>query len=264
MTDLFPDVRSALASAAKTDARRRRRRRRRPVAAVAAVAAVAGALAVGWPSEKADVVARAQAALSATPNEIVHTILTQTMRTPQTPAGKARTETIEQWEASNPTRGRIWFRPSQAPVGGVQRAYDSKYYDPLADSSGSSPRSGSLDPVVEIKRLLNEGLLRDAGQATVDGRAVRRLHGQVEDLGSVQDITYDVDPDSYEPFTAQARLTPRVEGVPRVNDTLTVTTRFELIERLPLTPENEQLLQVQPMPDSANTDPSATRDPATP
>lgn len=245
MTDLFPAVRSALADAARTNARRRRRRRRLPGAAAAVVVVVVvAALAIGLPSDDVDVVARAQAALAATPNEIVHTIVTQTSQTPQTPAGKARTDTIEQWGTISPTRGRIWFRPSSAPVGGAQRTYSQQPGGPRAHAPNA-------DPVSAIRALIDQGLLRDVGEAVVAGRTIRRLQGHSDSEHDSSDITYDVDPDSYEPLRAVQRITPRLHGTGRTADTLTVTTRFDLIERLPLTPENERLLEVQPAPDSA-------------
>lgn len=240
MTDLFPTVRASLAHAAETDARRRRRRRRTPVALIAA-AAIVGMLAVGSLPGDVDVVARASAALTAAQGEILHTIVT---RTTQTTTGDPTTETVERWEATDPTRGRLWIRPSRTPVDGVQIAYDGTYYHrTVTNRSQSSDQPSTADPIAQIRRLLSEGVLHDAGETTVGGRTVRRLQGQLVDDASVQDLSYDVDADTYAPLTARSTLTPQVGGTSQTDDTLTTTTRFELVERVPPTTTNKQLLE---------------------
>lgn len=257
MTDLFPTVRASLAHAAETNARRRRRRRRAPLALVA-IAAIAGVLAVGSLPGDVDVVARASAALIAPQGEILHTIVT---RTTQTTTGDPTTETVEHWEATDPIRGRLWIRPSRTPVDGVQIAYDGTYYHRTATIPSQSPdQPAAADPIAQIKRLLSEGVLRDAGETTIGGRTVRRLQGQLVDDASVQDLDYDVDPGNYAPLTVRTTLTPQVHGTPERNYTLTTTTSFDLIEQLPLTTPNKQLLEptsdqtgasLAPAPDAA-------------
>jgi len=267
MPDLLPDVRAQLARAAETGARRDRRRRLLPVATVAAVALIAGALAVGLPSERVDIVARAQAALTA-PGEIVHTVVSETTATDAEP-GAEHSYTTEQWAAGDPTRWRartygITGMPDRQPQ--TETVYADGTYSiyhrdgrllsrqtldaqvrqlvPGLGPIGSDPLGA--DPVAGVKRLITDGHLRDAGDATVEGRVVRRLQGEMELPGRVStepdeavlELTYDVDPESYEPVAARFQ----VRGAAMVT-----TLRFERFERLPMTPENEKLLDAQPI-----------------
>jgi hypothetical protein len=247
MTDLLPTVRESLVAAATTQARRRRRWNIAPFAGVAAVT-ISVCAALGWPSAKVDVVQKAEAALTAAPNEILHIRAVRT-----TDASQQKTATVEQWEGGDPLRGRIWVRPTAAPVGGTQFAYDSSYYQREQTSSANGQPPTGADPVVGIKRLLQSGQLTDAGETTVDGREARRIQGTIDDVHLRQQLVYDVDPDSYQPIVAILVLTPRVDGALRTEETMTVTTRYEVIERLPATADNDRVLQVD---DGAQTPPS--------
>jgi hypothetical protein len=246
MSDLLPTVRASLVAAATTQARLRRRRAIAPMAGVA-VAAVSVSAALGWPSTKVDVVEKAEAALTAAPNEILHIRAVQT-----TDASKQTTETVERWEESDPLRGRIWVRPTAAPAGGTQFPYDSSYYQRAPTPSGNGQQPTDADPVAGIKRLLENGQLADAGETTVDGREAQRFQGTIDDAHSRQQVVYEVDPDSYQPIVSEIGITPRVDGALHTDDTMTVTTRYEVIERLPATSDNERLLQVD---DGAQTPP---------
>jgi hypothetical protein len=255
MSDLLPTIRASLAAAATTQARRRRRRRAIAPLAGVTVVALSVSAALGWPSTKVDVVEKAEAALTAAPNEILHIRAVQT-----TDASRQTTETVERWEESDPLRGRIWVRPAAAPTGGTQFAYNRAYYKRIPTPSTNAQQPAGADPVAAIKHLLDSGQIADAGQTTVDGHAARRLQGTIDDAHSRQQVVYEVDPDSYQPVVSKIDITPRVDGALHTDDTMTVTTRYEVIERLPATSDNERLLQVD---DGAQTPPheaSATRD----
>jgi hypothetical protein len=240
-------MRASLATAATTRARSRRRRRNiAPIAGAAAVT-LSVCTAIGWPSADVNVVEKANAALTAAPNTILHI---RAMRT--TDATHQTTEIVEQWEESDPLRGRIWIRSSSAPTGGTQFAYDNDYYQrgQTLNANGQPPMSA--DPVAGIKRLLENGQLADVGEVTVGGRTLRRFQGTIDDAHAQQRLVYDVDPDSYQPVVARITLTARVNGVLRPADAMTVTTQYQVVEDLPATAGNERLLQVD---DGAQTPP---------
>jgi hypothetical protein len=236
MSDLLPAVRASLVAAATTQARRRRRRIVAPPA-TAAVVAVSLFAALGWPSTNVDGITKAEAALTPSPNEILHIRVEQT-----TAVRQQTTETVERWEESSPLRGRVWIRPTAAPTGGTQFAYDSSYYQ----RAPSEQQPTGADPVASIKRLLADGQLADAGETTGGARDLRRFQGVIDDAHSRQQVMYEVDPDSYQPVVSTVAITPRVDGSLKTEDTMTVTTRYEVVERLSATPDNERLLDVDP------------------
>lgn len=243
MNDLLPTVRDELARLAEVKARRRRRRRRMPAATITTAAvAVAVALTIDWPSHRLDAVAQARAALTTPADEVIHSIVNRTIQA----NGSPTSDTVEEWSASDPTRWRI-------VIDTVQTAYQNGTQTTVKDGgqptqlaatepADHGPGLGPFgdDPVTEIRALLADGELRDAGDATVDGQTVRRLQGQTHtklgDTTTTLDVTYDVDPDSYEPIAVQAK---------QPDAPVTVTLRFERFERLPATPENTKLLDIQ-------------------
>lgn len=250
MSDLFPTVHDQLSRAAEDHARRRRRRRRQLPTATALVAltGLAVFLSIGWPSQRLDITSKASAALSA-PSELIHTVMTRSIETPGSAGNAPTPDTIEQWAASNPTRWRIAIGSDQVAYrNGTQttlREGHSAHQTPY-DDNAEAPGFGPLgsDPVTTIKSMIDAGELQDAGQVVVDGRQVRRLEGQTStrfgEATTVLDVTYDVDPESYEPIAARA-TNARATGDAAAN----VTIRFERFERLPLTPDNARLLEIQ-------------------
>lgn len=240
MTDLFPQMRDELNRVAGQRARRSRLRRRLPATvALTMMTGVAGFLALGASSGGIDVVAEARAALAG-PEEIIHYVGTVTV------AGN-EPEQIKQWATVEPTRWHVVRATGEAAYrDGEMTTYNASRGSlhtlrGLADNPPAPPGFGPLgsDAVTTIKRMLAAEQLQDIGQATVDGCTVRRLRGRTPGIGpnAPLEVTYDVDPESYEPVAARAEPG---RGAPAVD------IRFETFERLPFTPTTEHLLEVQP------------------
>jgi hypothetical protein len=219
------------------------------LAASGALAAVLVLLGVGGGGGGSlDVLAQARAAL-APPREIVHLVVTSSL------VGRAhgRPLTTEQWSATDPPRWRIAVddgRQQMAYAHGAQRVYfrprnTLSIYRGYSDRGVPSKAPGmfSNDPVAGLRAMLAAGKLRDTGEATVDGRTVRRLVGEMripEGRGAlVQRTTYDVDPRTFAPLGGTLEF-----DLARGHR---VTMRFHVdrYERLPLTAENAKLLTIR-------------------
>jgi hypothetical protein len=102
------------------------------------------------------------------------------------------------------------------------------------------------DPVAAIREMLARRQLRDAGEATVAGRAVHRLVGtRTRRVGSqlvTTRVEYDVAPDTFTPVQARVELPipARAAGQPMPNPS--VVLRFLTFQQLPLTHATRRLL----------------------
>lgn len=134
---------------------------------------------------------------------------------------------------------------------------------PIADSrfSDADPR----DPVAKIRSMLNAGQLRDAGTVRgPDGKELHKLVGKylvnrgdpANPRKSPVSVVYEVDATTFAPVlvsTTAVQSVPKNPDLPMkhliyVHRNITDKVRFASYETLPLTPENEQLLTVDPKP----------------
>jgi hypothetical protein len=254
--------------------------------AVAATAIIVVLLAAPGGDRRLDVVAQARAALSDR-GRLVHLVVRQSIEVrPRYPREKVVVPpptTTEQWSASDPPRWRIAFSypdPKTTPgagtvgdahgpiVGPVQFAYANGaqftylqerntltivrgFSDtgPAAEVPGPTPLGN--DPIATIRSMLTRGELRDDGQATVDGHAVRRLVGERQRTFGKQTVTsameYDVDPDSFSPVAARVELPLRAPRTGTAPPPTTLVLRFLDFQRLPFTKDNARLLKIQPV-----------------
>jgi hypothetical protein len=232
---------------ARMTARRVRRRRLTlgGLAATAALATVLVLLGIGSGGGRSlDVLAQARAALTP-PREVVHLVVTSSL------VGRhSRPLTTEQWSATDPPRWRIAVddgRQQMAYAHGVQCVYFRprnalSIYRGYSDTGvpWKAPGMFGNDPVAGLREMLAAGKLRDAGEVSVDGRAARRLIGEMRIRRSdfVQRISYDVDAKTFAPLGGTL--------VFLLAHGHRVTMRFQVdrYERLPLTAENAKLLTI--------------------
>ncbi len=268
---------------------RRRRRVATGVLALCAVVA-GFALVIGGSTGRVDVVAQAEAALAPTGQVLRLVTVSQLEMRSGTHAeitgseaeslGWNKPRTAEQWSASDPTRWRIATTiPTSTSAGSataapIQCAYSAgseAIYDqglqtnevvivPVSsgqdESSQQSPCttqvSGGLgtQPVAHIHAMLESGMLKAAGKATVNGHEVLRLKGQetrpqVSGAGPAPSwpVEYDVNPETYAPV----RLTVEMVGADALGNagTLTETTEVTGYGELPLTEASTGLLSLQ-------------------
>jgi hypothetical protein len=275
-----------------------RHRRAMAGAAIALAAAVVLAVLLSLPGggRHLDVVAEARAALGQ-PGQLVHLVVRQSNLPP--PGAKhykvPPPSTSEQWSTSAPPRWRLAFSypdPKKQPgggtvgdahgpiVGAVQVAYadgvQSTYYQerntlrrisgfadngPAATVPGATPLGN--DPIATIRGMLARHQLQDAGEATVAGRVVHRLLGERTRRFGKESVTttveYDVAPDTFAPVQARVELPlpVRATGLPARNPSIVL--RFLTFERLPLTPVNRRLLEIQPVGRPTVTDTSVSK-----
>jgi hypothetical protein len=220
-------------------------RSRRPLIAIAAVAlaVVAAVLVMGPGGQRhpVDAIAAARAALE-TDGQILHMKVRLELDSSETIAPGAKIARYsEQWSQTDPKRWR--FRQTRtdgswsevAYGAGTATDYDSdsnrqrnitgyRDSDPQARALGLYGVRGGNDPDADLKTMLANGKLKDAGLVQADGRTVRRL--QADD--GLRGWVYDVDPTTFAPVGGAMTLRP-----PRGT---AVTTRFivEAYERLPL------------------------------
>jgi hypothetical protein len=269
-------------------------RKRRVVTAGAglAIAGTAAALVIGIGGRDLDVVGEARAAVAPGPY-ILHI---RTEATWPEPRSAGETTIADRWTATNPTRWRLATRitddqlrrggPSDlrpgddtiqetAYAGGAQSHYDSSTktmtvvtgFDPHGVASrvpaGFELAGATADPLEAIRGMLARGDVRDAGTATVDGRAVRRLRGTIPATKEhpAWPVEADVDASTFAPvrlrYTEILRLPKglvhRKGSAAELATHLKIDLHFTAYERLPITRANERLLQIQPAPGATVT-----------
>jgi hypothetical protein len=233
-------------------------------AAAAAITALLLLLPGGSTTRRLDVVAEARAALRLQDGEISHLVYTSAIEGDGRSSSSIPRVTTEQWSAAHPARWRAtWVQPTNVVRRGGERieisyanGTEMEYYRAsnrlrvVHGLRGSqAPRVYPLgaDPVATLRAMLAGGRVRDAGEATVNGRTVRRLVGTRTRAFGKQRVTtsveYDVDPATFAPVRARIGL-PVPSGAHRVSTVLD----FRTFERLPLTAANAKLLTVQPRP----------------
>lgn len=254
------------------DATPARRRRRLLVllagpVALAAITAVLLLLPGGQTTRRLDVIAEARAALQPQAGQLTHLVVRQ--RIAPTPGRRGSVTappiTSEQWSATGPVRWRITYinpsnvrphpgdRVESAYADGVEEDYDRRR-NRLRRVTGlgvhSAPAAYPLgtDPVATLRSMLAQGKLRDAGTTKIGDRDVRRFLGsrtrRFGDVVARGSVEYFVDPQTFAPV--RARFQPPLPQP--VNERLFVVLDFQTFERLPLTAESAELLEIHPDP----------------
>jgi hypothetical protein len=266
------------AAAAGAEARRGRAKRRSRGAAGVGLLLLGGA-----DSGQLDVVAQARAALAPS-NEIVHLVTTTHLGTAGGPEPRTGAPAVtEQWSAAAPPRWRVAIyipTPTRTPggkpvrnldglvTGHVQVSYangtEAQYFQQvntlqittgLSDQGQRRSPDGpfGVEPVAQIRSMIEAGQLHDAGNGSIDGRAIRRLvgeapHGARWTRGATSrppaPIEYDVDASSYAPvrITIDESRTREPVGVKTPVEVIDVDT-YELI---PLNSTTASLLTIKP------------------
>lgn len=245
--DFIEDFERLLRDAAHARARRAPRRAAlRLTVALAVAGAVIAVVASGGDRPTGEVAAPAQA-----PGEILH----MRIRTDRPKGfGGPKHTYQESWSAREPRRWRLkqWAvggsplhrGPTELAYGaGEHFSYERKRltirrgaHDARFPSFFSRT---DRDPDVALRELVDAGKLTDEGELQVGGRTVRRL---VKDDG-VRRTVYDVDPQTFVPLAGTTTYrTPKGSSMPPFTAPFVV----EAYERLPLTPETERRLRIDP------------------
>jgi len=254
-----------------------RPRRRLALGALIATAAVAVAFVLvlaGSPAGRPlDVVAEARAAL-APPGEIVYLRIT-TSSSAVGPGGikgtKPPSSTTEQWTAADPPRwrlvqtiprdrrnGTVSDGDGRRIVGRQEFAYaagrqsdfsvelnrlvvNTGYSDDGLAARSPGPFGG--DPATDLRAMLAERKVTDAGLVDVGGRTVRRLISESSGPGKpTRRLIYDVDPETFAPVRGVLRF-----GFPastRSAVVVAVTFTVNRYERLPVNAQTAKLLTI--------------------
>ena len=283
MNDLPPELhtfREQFETATGRDVRgvstRRRRARRVAIAGVAAAALTASGVAVVAPWRSGpSLIERAEAALAAPPDAVVHTKgrvqlwgYDQPRDTPPA-AGEPPTTTgpvSEAWTLSNGNQRR-WkgpFRPGRfshdgktfLPTGPARMLEQSssqdtrgfghfQAFDPttgvLVDDVSevaSAPEPPNVDAVTELRRQLNRGNYRTDGRTEIDGKPVVRFVFDHEDKGQRTHDVYFVDATTFAPVRTEHESYVEGRFITRVQ------TDYFLYEPLKATPDNVALTTV--------------------
>jgi hypothetical protein len=253
---------------------------RRLVAAALATAAavVVAALTIGIGGERAGVVEEARAAVAAD-GAIVYTVTRTTFHNPdgslvpaQMQGGRQQSlgiiGSIERWSAESPERWRsvmhvLPYRGSRggtstsAYADGVVRTRLSweerirtfrvpiRLRPPVGAPTGAALLAGVDDPLQTVRMMLDEGEVRRGGETTRAGGRILRLVADAPARPHIasERTVYLIDAETYAPVEVERRSFRRDHGHLRPAGPI-VRIRFERYERLPMTPENEQLLRL--------------------
>lgn len=274
------------AAPAVTPAPQRRRALTLSLAGAAAVTAIV-LFASGIGGERTDVLSEARAAV-ASEGFVVHTITRTTIEQAGRPVrqvmqGRRQVGVgtmdgpVERWSASSPERWRelIWLLPGRSMPGGTyERAYADgvtrmrsswrrgvatwRATPPPPGLAALGPRSstqpfGTEDPLRAVRRLLDGGEVREAGETTRDGRRLLRLVEETPErhvpargasarmFASATRTTYLLDATTYAPVeVVRKTLIGREFGWDKAMTSRTLFTRYE---RLPLDGATERLLR---------------------
>ena len=283
MNDLPPELhtfREQFETATERDVRvqamRRRRARRVTIAGVAAAALTASGLAVVAPWRSGpSLIERAEAALAAPPDAVVHTKgrvqLWGYDKPRDTPpaAGEPPTTTgpvNESWTLTNGNqmRWKFQFRPGRfsddgktfLPTGPAHTLEESSSQDTrgfihfqafdtatgvLVDNVSevaSAPEPPNLDAVTELRRQLDRGNYRTDGATEIDGKPVVRFVSDHEDKGQRTHDVYFVDATTFAPVRTEHESYDGDRFLNRVR------TDYFLYEHLNATPDNVALTTV--------------------
>lgn len=204
-------------------AREARRQPPRGVFAVGGAVAVAAAsfLVVGGfdPGHQSGLTGVAQAAVVALEpgDQILHMITrTETQATNL----QDRTEIRETWLGPGGRTGRSRVTTTGGKV--------------VADAAGSSfePSDQEFDPVLAARTQIQDGALRPAGDASIDGRPLKRFR----EINGENEIVWDFDADTLAPV--RVTYTTRFER----GGSVVTTNTFTKFERLPATAANLEVL----------------------
>ncbi len=270
--DDFGERLGSAAAAALAARGRPRSRPRRVVLALCgcAVAAVVVAVVLGAGGQRLDPVAEARAALGA-PGEIVYMKITSETTAP-TSNTVPPPRTTEQWSALDPLRWRyVQTIPRRGGMGdiqgqivgrveisygdGVLRNYIAAR-DTLTATSGyrdDEPAArlpsllglGGGDPQADLRSMLTDAEVTDAGEQRIGGRTVRRFVSvrQRAEARSRLRMVLDVDPVTFAPL--QGTISHSFHGdAPRAVTHL----RVDDYRRIALTGSTRRLLEIQTTP----------------
>lgn len=238
---------------------RSRLRRRAPAVAIAACAAVAAFAAVDLLGSDTSVIDRAVAAVSKA-GVVFHVVEHTTYSDP--PAGAPAAVVVESWHTSD---GRLHLKGYTVRDGRRDKLMedfagrripgrgsgDALRWDGRTNTitesgfgGGGDDGGAALDsfqsPGAQLRDLQEQGRLRMAGTAEVDGAPAYRLASDRLDPGYA--IEYTVDAETYLPLAR--RITIELDD----GKTLEAVTRYQVYEQLPLNPETERLLALDPHP----------------
>ena len=231
------------------------RRRRVLVALLAApsIAAVAVLLIVGpageggTPIADAAIIRHADAALTAAPNEVLHTKV----------AGDGFAS--ETWQLTSPPYSFLGYKgPIGAPA--PEEAGDAttaSYYDPATNTIHvipSAPAPAFDSPLAQVHQALDDGRARVLGTAEVDGVATFKIQFADKNGFSSQSLVAYVDQHTYRPVLLSD---PQRDGG-------IVQLHVVTFEYLPATPANLQSLSLTARHPRAQvvTDPASAKSPA--
>jgi hypothetical protein len=251
------------------------RRLRLLLGVVAGAVAVALAVTTPWKSApglvEANVVGRAEAALTLPSGTVLHMKLEDSIRDGP---GQTTTITTELWLnhegefhgfVDDPSVGR------RVEIGGTRDLRRSVEYDPRTNAIGPGLVGGTFysfgDDVQVLRAQLARGAATADGETTIrDRRVVRiRLRSVGPDCKPVIDYLF-VDPKTYEPveyrvtdFGSRAGTRPRTTyyRIPAIR-------RFRTFERLPATSANLRLTSIEAMHPTAKVYPPPTTRPVRP
>jgi hypothetical protein len=257
----------------------RRKRGRRGATAVSMLAACVGAVALllsgAGGGAHVDVLAQARAAL-AMPGQIVHLITTEHVEI----RGGAHPEsgpssTREQWSSTSPARWRVALTiptpdatPEGKPLGNtdglvtgpMQFSYgggsSEEYFEQsnslnittgVSEQSPQASPTGPLgvEPIAQVRTMLGDGQLGEAGTTTVNGKAALRLLGAYpRGENPPWHVEYDVDPTTYAPVQVTIEVAQPSRPASKGIQTIVVSVgRYELV---PLNASTESLLSISP------------------
>lgn len=214
---------------------------------------------------RSDIVAEAYTALIPK-DSVAHTVVRSSLSSPG--GGRPLRSRTEQWGTTRPLRYRIVI-PDQSgpsgvftdengvPVGRQEIAYadgEQQVYRPGANTltitTGLDDQEalaalgpGGADAMSNVRSLLEEGKLKDAGRARVSGRTVQRLVGSeaTPDGAVTRRIVYHVDPETARPVGGTLTFKTPPAGP--------TTIRFTVdYERLPPTAASTRLLEITTNP----------------
>ncbi len=204
-----------------------------PAAACLAAGAVAIVLAGGGSSGTATadaaIIRHASVAFAAAPNEILHSRL------------QGDGFVAESWQL---TSAPYSYLEGKGPIGAATYASNdgttTAYYDPSTNTIHQTRATKSTgltapdNPLVDIRRALQDGRARVLSTATVNGNATYEIQLADKDGFDAQSLTVYVDRDSYRPIEI---------ADPQRNGT-TVDLAVTAFESLPATPTNLRRLSL--------------------
>ena len=198
-----------------------------PLVAVVVLLVIAGAASeTGSGIADAAIIHRADAALAAPPNMILHAVV----------AGDG--VGAESWQLTSPPysfvamKGSLGHEQEQADNGTTSSVYDPST-NTIDEHTGGAPITFD-DPLAQVRQALHDGRARVLGSATIDGHSTYKIQFTDKSGFTDQSLIAYVDKGTYRPILLSD---PQRDGT-------TVQLRVLVLEYLPRTPANERLLSL--------------------